>query len=348
MRHRIEALSTPAEAGDAARPDVGKVPHMLLMPNPVSSLPDESALPVLTDRVRPERIAAGWRAPFECEIAPAQVIPYRDGEVPIPTQTEGRQDKESMQFPADEVGEPLFTLMPCAETPDAVPPDALLPDALPPDALPEAAASTQTGRTQDKESVQLPVQDVEEPVLTPTARGDRLDALVARAEAKRGIAVDPAAVCDGTRAEDPQATQTGRRQNEKKPSVLTDEVKAFIVGRLAHYETPTRIAAAVKLEFGIEITRRQAFAYDPAGSRPPAQRWIDLHAATRAKFLRDVAEIGIAQQVVRLQMLDRFAREADDDNRMERAAKFLVLAAKECGGFYERKQRPKAGAAPSH
>ena len=129
-------------------------------------------------------------------------------------------------------------------------------------------------------------------------------------------------------------------------SVLTDEIKEFIVRGLARYETPTRVAASVQAQFGIAIDRRQVFAYDPAGSRPPAQRWIDLHAATRAKYLRATAEIGVAQKVVRLRMLDRFANRADEANQMERAAGFLVQAAKECGGFYERYARPKVAAAP--
>jgi hypothetical protein len=127
-------------------------------------------------------------------------------------------------------------------------------------------------------------------------------------------------------------------------SVLTDEIKAFIVRGLARYETPTRVAASVNAQFGIAIDRRQVYAYDPAGSRPPAQRWIDLHAATRAKFLAAAAEIGIAHKVVRLRMLDRYANRCDESNSMERAAAFLAQAAKECGGFYERYARPKAAA----
>ena len=122
-------------------------------------------------------------------------------------------------------------------------------------------------------------------------------------------------------------------------------MKAFIVKGLARYETPTRIAASVKTNFGIEIDRRQVFAYAPAGSRRPAQRWINLHAATRAKFTRAVAEVGVAQKVVRLRMLDRFANRADEANQMVRACRILEQAAKECGGFYERFQRPKAAAA---
>ena len=123
---------------------------------------------------------------------------------------------------------------------------------------------------------------------------------------------------------------------------LNDEIKEFIVKRIACYETPSRIAAAVKTHFGIAIDRRRVFEYNPAGSRPPAQRWIDLHAATRARFLRDVAEIGVAQKVIRLRMLDRFAQMAEENNRDEKAAKFLEQAARECGGFYEKQKAPRS------
>jgi hypothetical protein len=60
-----------------------------------------------------------------------------------------------------------------------------------------------------------------------------------------------------------------------------------------------------------------------------------------------MAEIGVAQKVVRLRMLDRFANRADEANHTERAAGFLAQAAKECGGFYERYARPNRAAAPA-
>jgi hypothetical protein len=60
----------------------------------------------------------------------------------------------------------------------------------------------------------------------------------------------------------------------------------------------------------------------------------------------ELSKIGITQKVVRLRMLDRYANRADENNQMGRAAAFLVQAAKECGGFYARYQRPKAAAAP--
>jgi hypothetical protein len=329
---------------------------MQTMPNSISSNSGEPALPVLTDRAKdfislrlargdaPERIAAAMRVLFKIEIDGDQVVSCWRAHNAPPTQTERRQDKESVQFPADEVNEPLFTRMTPDETlatkPEAaifhLTPEVAASEAAPPEAAkPEGAKDaqpTQTGHRQDQEPLQIPADTEDE----PPAPHNALNALGDLVKARLGLAPDPAA-----------ATQTGRRQEQKTPSILTDEVKAFVVRALARYETPTRVAAFVKANFGIEIDRRQVFAYDPAGSRRPAQRWIDLHAATRAKFMGALAEIGVAQKVVRLRMLDRFANRADENNQTERAAAFLAQAAKECGGFYERYQRATAAAAAS-
>ncbi len=122
-------------------------------------------------------------------------------------------------------------------------------------------------------------------------------------------------------------------------STLTDEIKTFIVIGLAQYDTPSQVAESVGVNFGVQITRQQVHAYDPACSKPPAQRWIDLHAATRQAFLADAAEVGIAHRSFRLRMLDRMARQALASNSMLTAAAFLEQAAKECGGLYDRARR---------
>jgi hypothetical protein len=295
----------------------------------------------------PLQIVGAVKDTFGIEIDRGQVIPCWKGEITLSTQTEHRPDKESVQFAADEPKESLFTRMAeietSAQTPFSITPD---PDPVPSGADADDGPATQTGRRQDAESLHLPADPMDEPKVTREAREKALDALGALVKARLGIAPDPAENADAAGVED-AATQTGRRQDRKTASVLADEVKAFIVRGLARYETPTRVAASVQAAFGIAIDRRQVYAYDPAGSRPPAQRWIDLHAATRAKFLAAAAEIGVAQKVVRLRMLDRFANRADEANQMERAAAFLDQAAKECGGFYERYARPNRGAAPA-
>ena len=175
---------------------------MQTMPNPISSISDEPAL-----------VVSCWRA----------------ANTP-PTQTGRRQDKESVQLPADEVNERLFTRMTPDETP-ATKPEAAIFHLTSEVAASEAAASeiaapegakdaqtTQTGHRQNPESLQIPADPVDAPSVTREAREEALEALAALARARLGIAPDPAA-----------ATQTGRRQEQKTPSILTDEVKAFIV-----------------------------------------------------------------------------------------------------------------------
>jgi hypothetical protein len=137
-------------------------------------------------------------------------------------------------------------------------------------------------------------------------------------------------------AEMPQ-TFTGPLQEKESMPALTDEIKEFIVKRLACFEPPSKVADTVKVEFGIEVTRQQVYVYDPRCSEPPAQRWRDLHALTREKFLREVAEIGVSHKVVRLQMLDRLAHRCER-NGVALALASLELAAKECGGFYENRR----------
>jgi hypothetical protein len=140
--------------------------------------------------------------------------------------------------------------------------------------------------------------------------------------------------------EEPIPTLTGPLQNqESRPAAtkLTDEVKTFIVKALAYYDTPSQVVEAVKVTFGLEISRQLVHTYDPACSQPPAQRWIDLHTATRKAFLADIAEIGIAHKSVRLRMLDRFARNAEARNFPFHAAEFMEQAARECGGMYEKR-----------
>jgi hypothetical protein len=130
---------------------------------------------------------------------------------------------------------------------------------------------------------------------------------------------------------------TGSLQEEESMPALTDEIREFIVKGLACFDSPSKVADAVKTTFGIEIKRQQVYGYDPRCSKPPAERWRNLHAVTREKFLRDIAEIGVSHKAVRLQMLDRLA------NRCERNSVALALAsleqaAKECGGMYENRR----------
>ncbi len=122
-------------------------------------------------------------------------------------------------------------------------------------------------------------------------------------------------------------------------AVLTDEIKTFIVKALARFDTPSQVAEAVKMNFDVEVTRHQVHEYDANCSRPPAQRWRELHAATRQAFLRDIAEIGIAHKAVRLRMLNRMAQQHEGSS-VKLTLSCLREAAKEAGGIYERRGIP--------
>jgi len=135
------------------------------------------------------------------------------------------------------------------------------------------------------------------------------------------------------------ATQTEHGQDARPATLLTDEIKEFIVRGLARYETPSRVAAAVKNVFDVEVSRQQVFSYNARGSRPPAERWCELFEATRESFLADTSSIGIAQKAVRLRNLERFAELAEERGLYTRAAGYMEQAAKECGGIYEGRKR---------
>ena len=122
-------------------------------------------------------------------------------------------------------------------------------------------------------------------------------------------------------------------------STLSDDVKAFIVKELACFETPSAVAIAVKEQFGLQIDRRQVHNYDPEATKPPAQRWREMHAATRKRFLEEIAEIPIANRSFRLKQLDRMARQAVGKGNLKLAAELLEQAAKECGDAYSNKVR---------
>ena len=79
-------------------------------------------------------------------------------------------------------------------------------------------------------------------------------------------------------------TLTEPLQDEKSMTTLTDEIKEFIVKGLARFDSPSRVAEAVKARFDIEVSRQLVHTYDPAGSQPPAPRWRELHAARARSF----------------------------------------------------------------
>ena len=145
-------------------------------------------------------------------------------------------------------------------------------------------------------------------------------------------------LCAGDAAGAP--TYTGHNRNEETEGampILTDEIKEFIVRGLASFETAAEVAEAVKSTFGVEVTRRHVYAYDPKCPQPPAPRWRELHAATRAAYLAETAEIGIAHKAFRLRTLDRMLRYALKHHYPDQAQSLLKQAAEEARALSDAK-----------
>jgi hypothetical protein len=114
---------------------------------------------------------------------------------------------------------------------------------------------------------------------------------------------------------------------------LTEDQKVFIVRELACFGSPSDVAAAVKEEFGVEITRMQVRNYNPTQT-DVAKKWKALFEATREAFLKDSASIGIAQKVYRLRELQTWYQWAKGKKNAGLAREILKQAAEEEGGAY--------------
>lgn len=132
---------------------------------------------------------------------------------------------------------------------------------------------------------------------------------------------------------------------------LTVALQTYVVQRLACFDSPSEIAAAIRKESGIEITPQSVEAYDPtkkAGTNL-AQRWRSMFEEARKAFLDDVSGIAIAHKAVRLRRLDQMEASARGKGNMDMASKLLEQAAKEVGNSYTNRRElsgPGGGAIP--
>lgn len=119
-------------------------------------------------------------------------------------------------------------------------------------------------------------------------------------------------------------------------AALSNEVKAFIVQALACFDTPSQVAAAVREEFGIEVTRQQCESHDPTkrSGKDLAKRWVTLFEDTRARFREETAEIPIANRAYRLRALGRMVEKVEGMRNYGLALQILEQAAKEVGDVY--------------
>lgn len=124
-------------------------------------------------------------------------------------------------------------------------------------------------------------------------------------------------------------------------ATLKDDEKLFIVHALACFDTPSQVAAQLKEEYGVVITRMQASAYDPTtiiGNRC-AKKWAEIFHQVRKEFLADVSGIAIANKSYRLRVLDRMSKHAESKGNRVLTASLIEQAAKEMGEFHVNKNR---------
>ncbi|ETA72325.1 MULTISPECIES: DUF2280 domain-containing protein [Mesorhizobium] len=117
---------------------------------------------------------------------------------------------------------------------------------------------------------------------------------------------------------------------------LNDEVKTFIVQALACFDSPSTVAASVKRELGIDVSRQLVESHDPnkKAASGLAPKWRVLFEETRKAFLEDTASIGISHRAVRLRALQRMADKAETMGNMSLAAQLHKQAAEEVGNAY--------------
>ena len=120
-------------------------------------------------------------------------------------------------------------------------------------------------------------------------------------------------------------------------AALTEIHKREIVERLACFESPSEVAAAMTAGHGIEIVRQQAHNYD--ASRPiirarMARALVELFDRSRAEFLARTEGIAIANRAYRLKRLDEMERAARGMRNYGLAAEMLEQAAKETGDVF--------------
>ena len=117
---------------------------------------------------------------------------------------------------------------------------------------------------------------------------------------------------------------------------LSDEVKRYIVQALACFDTPSTVAAAVKKEFGIEVSRQLVESHDPnkRAASGLSEKWRELFKASREAFLEDQSEIGIAHRSVRLRKLAQQVELNESRGNSAMVAQLLKQAAEEVGGSY--------------
>jgi hypothetical protein len=120
---------------------------------------------------------------------------------------------------------------------------------------------------------------------------------------------------------------------------LTDEHRRFVVRELAAFETPQKVADAVKEEFGIEMSRNLVQHYDPRKNRKLSKKWRAHFELSRKAFRERMEdEISMANKFVRVRELQRIAALLGKRNNVVAQAQILEQIAKEVGNVHSNRR----------
>jgi hypothetical protein len=132
-------------------------------------------------------------------------------------------------------------------------------------------------------------------------------------------------------------------------ATLPHEAKTRLITLLAQFSGPAEAARTVSKEFGVTLTRAQAWKYDPTrrGCKI-SSRLRELFHVVRDQYLSEVQRIGIAHSSHRLRVLDRLVPKLIERGDYNGAIRALEQAAKEVGGYYLRERNGRHGATPAN
>lgn len=119
---------------------------------------------------------------------------------------------------------------------------------------------------------------------------------------------------------------------------INDSIKTLIVKGHAEFLSPQEIIQAVKDTYGAKVSNQQVYAYSP-NSPKCSEKWKNLHRELRARFLKNVSDIPIANTAFQLLALqdayDRLTANRAHINEVE-VRNTVIAAWKLVNGLYAR------------
>jgi hypothetical protein len=129
---------------------------------------------------------------------------------------------------------------------------------------------------------------------------------------------------------------------------LSEELKAYVVRRLASYDSSTAIARDLKELFGVEVALPTIDYYHPERvsslKLPPC--WQELFWETRRAFIAACTQASTMEQMVRVRLREDMVLMARDAGHYRSANELLDSIAKEAGKMFTSRHTLAQAAAP--